>query len=103
MADRYGVTPEYLHLEPDIKDMLSQADAAVLIGDIGLTVESAGLIELDLGKNGTRLPACPFISPAGSPAIPPRSPMPRLCSLKPAHRGYPAFQRLPGKKQNACI
>lgn len=60
LADRYGVTPECLTLAPDLSTMLSQADAAVLIGDIGIAVNGEGLYDRDLGAEWWSLTGLPF-------------------------------------------
>jgi chorismate dehydratase len=52
LAERYGVTPEYLPCPPDLDRMLAVADAALLIGDPALHVlwrPPAGLHVADLG------------------------------------------------------
>jgi len=60
LADRYGLTPEYLDHPPELNAMLSMADAAVLIGDIGITAGGDALIELDLGEEWRALTGLPF-------------------------------------------
>ncbi len=60
LADRYGLYPEYLSLPPDRDAMLAEADAAVLIGDIGIAVQGDGLLDLDLGVEWQALTGLPF-------------------------------------------
>jgi chorismate dehydratase len=60
LADRYGVTPVCRHCPPDRDAMLAEADAAVLIGDIGITVAGDGLLDLDLGAEWHALTGLPF-------------------------------------------
>jgi chorismate dehydratase len=61
LADSYGVTPTVLSFPPDLDFMLSQADAAVLIGDIGMQVTpSPALIDIDLGQAWWELTGLPF-------------------------------------------
>jgi len=60
LADRYGITPNYLDHPPELNAMLMVADAAVLIGDIGITAGDESLIELDLGKEWRALTGLPF-------------------------------------------
>jgi len=60
LADRYGVTPQCLDLPPDRDAMLAQADAAVLIGDIGLTMNGEELLDIDLGAEWHALTGLPF-------------------------------------------
>ncbi|MBT8227185.1 MAG: menaquinone biosynthesis protein [Dactylosporangium sp.] len=63
LADRYGVTPQYLTCPADLGAMLRVADGAVLIGDVALRALSeaplAGLHVTDLGdawKSWTGMP-----------------------------------------------
>jgi chorismate dehydratase len=60
LADRYGVSPDCRPLPPDRDAMLAQADAAVLIGDIGLTVAGDALLDVDLGAEWWALTGLPF-------------------------------------------
>jgi chorismate dehydratase len=54
LADRYGVTPEYFRCPPDLSQMLIEADAAVVIGDVALRAwheaPERGLTVVDLGQ-----------------------------------------------------
>jgi chorismate dehydratase len=54
LAQRYGVTPTYFHCPPDVTEMLLEADAAVVIGDVALRAlyeaPHRGLIVTDLGQ-----------------------------------------------------
>ncbi len=53
LGERYGVTPRYYHCPPDLTEMLLEADAGVVIGDVALraTYEAPrrGLVVTDLG------------------------------------------------------
>lgn len=61
LADAYGVTPRTTLQVPAIEPMLASADAAVLIGDIGLLERGAdGLRILDLGTAWWELTGLPF-------------------------------------------
>lgn len=60
LADTYGITPACTALPPDKTQMLATADAAVLIGDIGLAVSGEGLLDLDMGQEWWRLTGLPF-------------------------------------------
>lgn len=60
LADRYGVRPQCVAQPPDLDAMLAVADAAVLIGDLGLAVSGAGLLDLDLGAEWWALTGLPF-------------------------------------------
>ncbi len=54
LAQRYGVRPAYFHCPPDVTEMLLEADAAVVIGDVALRAlyeaPARGLIVTDLGQ-----------------------------------------------------
>ncbi|HEU4421727.1 MAG TPA: menaquinone biosynthesis protein [Pilimelia sp.] len=54
LAERYGVTPAYFTCPPDLTQMLLEADAAVLIGDLALRAlyeaPRRGLAVTDLGQ-----------------------------------------------------
>ncbi len=54
LASRYGVRPDYFRCPPDLTQMLLEADAGVLIGDVALraTYEAPrrGLVLTDLGQ-----------------------------------------------------
>ncbi|GAA0382425.1 menaquinone biosynthetic enzyme MqnA/MqnD family protein [Micromonospora gifhornensis] len=54
LRERYGVQPEYFRCPPDLTQMLLEADAAVLIGDVALRAlyeaPSRGLTVTDLGQ-----------------------------------------------------
>lgn len=54
LADRYGVRPEYFRCPPDLTEMLLEADAGVLIGDVALRAlyeaPRRGLSVTDLGQ-----------------------------------------------------
>lgn len=54
LSDRYGVSPEYFRCPPDLTEMLLEADAGVLIGDVALRAlyeaPRRGLSVTDLGQ-----------------------------------------------------
>jgi chorismate dehydratase len=54
LAQRFGVQPEYFACPPDLTQMLLEADAAVLIGDVALRAlyeaPARGLVVTDLGQ-----------------------------------------------------
>jgi chorismate dehydratase len=57
---RLGRDPEYVPMAPRLDAMLEQADAALLIGDPALDLES-DVARLDLGQEWTRLTGLPFV------------------------------------------
>jgi chorismate dehydratase len=54
LNQRYGVAPEYFHCPPDLTQMLLEADAGVVIGDVALRAlyeaPGRGLTVTDLGQ-----------------------------------------------------
>ncbi len=57
---RLGRNPEYVPMAPGLDRMLEAADAALLIGDPALDLESDAA-RLDLGEEWTRLTGLPFV------------------------------------------
>lgn len=74
LRDRFGVEPEMTRAEPRLAEMLSQADAALVIGDAALRLNPDKLpFEcLDLGAEWLALTGLPFVFAAwaGKPGIP---------------------------------
>jgi chorismate dehydratase len=62
-AQQWDIAPKFIPAEPDLRAMLSRADAALIIGDTALTSDAAalGLIKLDLGLEWQRLTGLPFV------------------------------------------
>ena len=56
-----GIHPEYLHERPDPERMLSEADAALLIGDPALKVERDKYHVIDLAAEWNALTGLPFV------------------------------------------
>ncbi len=61
LAELHRVHPAVVIHEPDLGAMLAQADACVLIGDIGMTSDGAGLFGMDMGEAWTCLTGKPFV------------------------------------------
>ncbi|MCF6524684.1 menaquinone biosynthetic enzyme MqnA/MqnD family protein [Streptomyces sp. JJ36] len=66
LAERYGVHPEYFSCPPDLTAMLREADAAVVIGDVGLraylrALPEPGLQVHDLGQLWKEWTGLPFV------------------------------------------
>ncbi len=61
LAERFGIRPEAIARRPDLDEMLTDADAALLIGDKGLLADGAGLRVLDLGEEWAALTGLPFV------------------------------------------
>lgn len=57
----HGSHPATLSLTPRLEAMLDQADACVLIGDIGMTAHMPGVREYDLGEEWRTLTGLPFL------------------------------------------
>lgn len=61
LAERYGVYPVATTAKPNLDDMLAAADAAVLIGDAGMTAAADGLFVMDLGAAWHEMTGLPFV------------------------------------------
>jgi chorismate dehydratase len=61
LAEAYGVRPETTISEPDLKVMLKDNDACLVMGDLGLETNGDGLRELDLGLAWRALTQKPFV------------------------------------------
>jgi chorismate dehydratase len=62
LARAYGIEAEYQHAAPDLDAMLGQADAALLIGDLGMTAVHPAVREiLDLGSAWRAYTGLPFV------------------------------------------
>ena len=62
LARAYGIEAEYRHAAPDLDAMLIQADAALLIGDLGMTAVHSAVREiLDLGSAWRAYTGLPFV------------------------------------------
>jgi chorismate dehydratase len=73
LAERWGVTPEVLPSEPDLRAMLDRCDAALLIGDPALAVERHRYQVIDLAAEWQALTDLPFVFAvwAVAPGVPP--------------------------------
>ncbi len=61
LAVRDGLTPRYVPASPDLGRMLQEADAALLIGDLGYREYDASLNVLDLGEAWRAMTGLPFV------------------------------------------
>ena len=61
LKERYGLDPEYLHDRPDPERMLSEADAALIIGDPALRVDRERYRIIDLAAEWNELTGHPFV------------------------------------------
>ncbi len=61
LGEAFGVRPEAAIAEPQLGAMLGDHDAAVLIGDKGMTTDARGLNVLDLGSAWNELTGLPFV------------------------------------------
>jgi len=59
--EKYNISPDYKQMEPNLEKMLSQADAALLIGDNALYAERKGYYVRDLGSDWTKMTGYPFV------------------------------------------
>jgi chorismate dehydratase len=62
-ARRWHIAPKLVPAEPDLRSMLSRADAALVIGDPALSIDPAahGLTKVDLGSEWRALTGLPFV------------------------------------------
>jgi chorismate dehydratase len=61
LQERWGLHPEYVHERPDPERMLSEADAALVIGDPALKVEREKYRIWDLAAEWNALTGLPFV------------------------------------------
>ncbi len=61
LAEVYNNHPQHHAMSPDLKSMLSVADACLLIGDPGMLADDTGLTVLDLGSAWRKLTRLPFV------------------------------------------
>lgn len=61
LRERYGLDPEYVHERPDPERMLSEADAALIIGDPALRVDRERYRIIDLAAEWHELTGLPFV------------------------------------------
>jgi chorismate dehydratase len=62
-ARHWHVVPKLIPAEPDLRAMLSRADAALIIGDPALDIDAAarGLLKIDLGHEWKAFTGLPFV------------------------------------------
>jgi chorismate dehydratase len=62
-AQRWHIAPKFTPAEPDLRAMLSRADAALIIGDPALTIDTKkhGLLKIDLGSEWREFTGLPFV------------------------------------------
>lgn len=61
LHDIHGVRPSTATMPPDLREMLAEHDACILIGDKGFEADGIGLHVMDLGEAWTRLTELPFL------------------------------------------
>jgi len=61
LAELYNSHPQRINLRPNLDEMLSLADAALIIGDPGMLADGTGLLTLDLGREWRKLFRLPFV------------------------------------------
>jgi chorismate dehydratase len=61
--EAFGIDPVFVPMPPAIDSMMAHCDAALMIGDPALYMDSArlGLSKIDLGEQWTRLTGLPFV------------------------------------------
>jgi chorismate dehydratase len=62
-AQRWQIAPKCIPAEPDLRQMLARADAALIIGDPALTIDHSalGLTKIDLGAEWKDFTGLPFV------------------------------------------
>jgi chorismate dehydratase len=62
-VERFGIDPEFVPMAPDAAAMLRRCDAALIIGDpaLFLDTEAQGVRKVDLGDEWTSLTRLPFV------------------------------------------
>jgi chorismate dehydratase len=62
-ARRWDIRPRFIPAEPDVRAMLSRAEAALIIGDLALDIdaEALGVQKIDLGSEWKALTGLPFV------------------------------------------
>jgi chorismate dehydratase len=62
-AQRWKITPRLTPADPDLRAMLSRAEAALIIGDPALDIDAAaqGLRKIDLGEEWRAMTGLPFV------------------------------------------
>jgi chorismate dehydratase len=62
-ARRWHIAPRLVPADPDLRSMLSRADAALVIGDPALSIDpsSHGLTKIDLGSEWRAMTGLPFV------------------------------------------
>ncbi|MBL8048563.1 MAG: menaquinone biosynthesis protein [Chthonomonas sp.] len=61
LREQQGIEPQTIVLPPDLPTMLEHADAAVVIGDLGMAEPPPGVAALDLGQAWTDFTGLPFV------------------------------------------
>ncbi len=61
LAEKFGIKPHTFSSIPNLKQMLSNADSAVIIGDAGMAESAEGLYVMDLGEQWQKLTNLPFV------------------------------------------
>lgn len=60
-AERWGIEPEWVERRPEVERMLSEADAALIIGDPALKVDRERYRVIDLAAEWRALTGLPFV------------------------------------------
>lgn len=61
LAEKFGIKPHTFSSIPNLKQMLFNADAAVIIGDAGMAESAEGLYVMDLGEQWQNITNLPFV------------------------------------------
>jgi predicted solute-binding protein len=61
LSENYGIEPEFVDCEPKIEKMLSEHDAALIIGNPAMLADKTGLHMIDLGEEWLKLTGLPAV------------------------------------------
>ncbi len=61
LAEKFEIKPQTFYSSPNLKQMLSNADAAVIIGDAGMAESAENLYVMDLGEQWQNITNLPFV------------------------------------------
>ena len=67
----FRIAPTFEHLGPDVREMLSRCDAALIIGDTALFLDHGAVDKIDLGEVWKAMTGLPFVYAfwAGRPGV----------------------------------
>lgn len=61
MREKFTMSPEYIEMEPNLDEMFSQADSALIVGESGLNYYKTHRSRIDLNEEWLDLTGLPFV------------------------------------------